>query len=265
MKSLISWITIPSIFLCVSQAMAAGVFMEKDGVVVIDVEAEPAKGSWAVEKSLDGFLGESYYRAKSNGNAGADALNYEIIITNPGKYQLVVRNRIASGSSSTENNDSFLKMSGKPVAGGYSIKTNGWEKFYVNAKGLNKWTWETSTKDFDAQAFRQEFTAGKHTVGISRRSANHAVDRLALFKYEDHAWSAATGKATADTELDALPLSLKEGEVVSLSRNPHSIGLSATGTTALFHGKNAIFVGNEKALFYLNGRQEGWKSIPGSK
>jgi len=49
----------------------------------------------------------------------------------------------------------------------------------------NRWYWRAATVDFVGRPIRQFFPAGEHTMQISGRSRGHAIDRIALYAYED--------------------------------------------------------------------------------
>jgi len=47
------------------------------------------------------------------------------------------------------------------------------------------WSWSARTVDHVANPVRQFFSQGDHTIEISGRSFGHAIDRIALYRYED--------------------------------------------------------------------------------
>jgi len=159
--------------------------IEKDGLVVGEVEMVPTTGDWVLKTDLDGFSGDSYY--EWNGaqlrNGGTGILEFPITITNPGNYQLMIRNRICRGDKATEHNDSFVRMSGVAISGEHMINKNTWYKSYQNGLGLGRWGSQSSIVDGNPQPLRQYFSAGEHTIQISGRSPGHGVDRFVLFKY----------------------------------------------------------------------------------
>lgn len=163
------------------------VFLENNGLVVMDVESMPAEDGWTEKTDIADFKGESYYEwTGSNhfnkGNAGKGAITYTFRITSPGNYQMRWRNRIAVGESNTEHNDSWMRLAtGEDIIGEEPL--SGWTKVYTNNR--TNWTWDARTVDHVGNPLRQYFSSGDHTIEISGRSAGHAIDRIALFKYEE--------------------------------------------------------------------------------
>src|SRR5687767_14977363 len=88
----------------------AQTFLEQNGEVVIEVEAEPATGSWQVLTNIPGYTGTSFYRwdGAQLSQGGTGLLTYQIQIQNPGNYQFMFRSRITIGTDDKEHNDTFV-------------------------------------------------------------------------------------------------------------------------------------------------------------
>lgn len=170
-----------------SLSAVAATYLEEDGVVIFEVEEANVPGKWIVGSRTAGYTGNGYLEWNGEQRYGAGAaedgkITYRIRISNPGNYQFRWRNRINRGNQNTEHNDSFLRLpSGANVADEYPI--GNWTKVYMNK--ANTWSWNTGTKDHDWQLIRQYFNAGDHLVQISGRSPGHAIDRIALYKYDE--------------------------------------------------------------------------------
>ena len=147
---------------------------------------EPAEG-WEVRTEIEGFRGDGYFEwIGANSfplpSAGKGATKYYFRIETAGNYQMRWRNRIAVGDSNTEHNDSWLRLAtGTDVPEEHPL--NGWTKVYSN--NLGSWSWNSSTVDHEGLAIRQFFSQGDHTLEISGRSQGHAIDQIALYRYED--------------------------------------------------------------------------------
>lgn len=173
-----------------AQAAAAAegdVFIEKEGVVVMEVESMPAQGGWTESTEIDGYRGDSYYvwtgpdHFKKD-SAGNGAIKYTFRITTPGNYQMRWRNRITIGESNTEHNDSWVRLAtGQDIVDEEPL--SGWTKVYTNNR--TNWVWDARTVDHVGNPIRQYYSSGDHTLEISGRSAGHAIDRIVLFKYDE--------------------------------------------------------------------------------
>ncbi len=165
-----------------TQASANPVFIEQNGLVVIERESLPAIGQWSEETSIPGFTGRSYYIWRGDNffnpaNAGRDTMRYSFRINTPGVYRLRWRSYIGVGNLGSEYNDTWIRFpTGQNVSGEQAL--NGWTKIYQGQ--LNTWSWDAWTVDFNPQAIRQFFGAGEHFFEVSGRSTGHAIDRIVL-------------------------------------------------------------------------------------
>jgi len=212
-----------------SQGLAAQetIFVEDNGLVVMDVESVTAAPGWAVKTEIAGFKGASYFEwvgpdRFAPGAAGDGKVTYHFRISTPGNYELRWRNRIAHGDSATESNDSWLRFpSGTNITDEHPL--SGWTKGYMN--GLNAWTWTVTTVDHVALPIRQYFDAGDHTFEISGRSAGHAIDRIVLFQYETNTFSHGKFESYAESsKINADPNPKNPNPSQNPSQNHATIG-----------------------------------------
>ncbi len=195
----------------------AATFAEKNGVVMMEVESSAPKGGWKLQRSLSGYSGSGYYiwtgtDAFSKGSAGRGAITYTFRIAKAGNYQMRWRSRIGKGTSRTEHNDSWVRFpTGKNVRGEQAL--SGWTKVFMNTR--DKWVWQSATVDRVGKSVRQYFSAGVHTVQISGRSSGHAIDKIALYRYDSVSFSAS--------KFDSLPNSGTGASTSAPSRNPEPI------------------------------------------
>jgi len=154
-----------------ASAPLAGVFQESGGIVVVEVEAEPAVPSWVSETGLAGYTGSAYHTWRGSdlfNSPGTAILRYDINISTPGRYTLAIRNRHDHLDSTLEN-DCFTRMDG-----------GTWIKTYSSTRG--QWTWHTVHEDGGNHLTPEyDLTAGAHTFEISARSANYSIDRFHLY------------------------------------------------------------------------------------
>ncbi len=197
-------------------------FVEKDGILVVEIESVNVSSGWSKGSTVAGFTGSAYYQYTGSNkfNApGSGLLQYKIYITNPGTYHFRWHNKIMVGTSNTDSNDSWLRIpdaddffakrntSIKYPKGGKFVQSKtitegsssgGWMKVYCS--GTTSWTWSCRTSDSDAHEIYATFSkAGVYTVQISARSNGHAVDRFVLFKDSNYSVSQATNKALNET------------------------------------------------------------------
>ena len=149
---------------------------------------------------MPSLVGSEMCIRDSVSTAGRGTLTYRFRIEEAGNYELIWRSRIGIGTNPTEHNDSWVRFpTGQNVAGEQAI--NGWVKVFMNR--INSWYWRAVTVDFVGRPIRQFFPAGEHTIQISGRSRGHAIDRIALFAYEDVRFS--------ESLFDSLPQSPMSG------------------------------------------------------
>jgi len=192
-------------------------FAEQGGLVVIEMEsAEARPANWVLgpdesptSPNIDNpgaasngqFLvweGNQFLSTPGNG-----LMTYPIEISNPGTYRFQWRSQVGNGTSSTEHNDSWLKIEADAFfgekAGGVIVCPkgldpaqndcagnepegaggNGWFKIY--SSGSTNWTWSSNTSDNDPHQIFARFDApGTYNILVSARSSSHLIDRMVL-------------------------------------------------------------------------------------
>ncbi len=148
-------------------------FLEEGGAVVIEIESAPAAPGWTEESSLAGFAGTSYYRWTGPNHfstPGHGILAYDIEITTPGDYRLLLHNRHDHPQIDQEN-DVWVRMDGGP-----------WFKLYSNNGNstVGVWNWHSKFDlDVDVDA-HFELSSGAHRLEFSGRSHGFMLDRFHL-------------------------------------------------------------------------------------
>jgi hypothetical protein len=198
-----------------AQAELSGFFDEVDGRVIIEAESigglpaqwEDQSGTTAPSindpqaATGSGFI---IWEGSQNLNApGNGLLVYPIRINTPGEYRFCWRSQVGNGTSSTDHNDSWLKIDSDAFFGrnnsdevvcpkGLDPTENscqggvpngsgseGWFKVY--SSGTTDWTFSTRTSDNDPhQIFARFDRPGQYAIRVSARSSFHALDRFTL-------------------------------------------------------------------------------------
>lgn len=176
---------LPALLLFI-QSSSANPFIESDGFVFFEAEDAVFSGDWVFTTELNHFSGDGYLvwdgpDLFNPAGAGRDTISYQFEITTPGNYELRWRTRIAKGDSNTEANDSYVRFpSGVNVAGEEPMF--GWTKVFMGHHGA--WFWDARVNDHVGANARQFFSAGTHVMEVSGRSNGHAIDKMALYRYE---------------------------------------------------------------------------------
>ncbi|MEM9160003.1 MAG: hypothetical protein AAGB46_13235 [Verrucomicrobiota bacterium] len=204
-----------------------GAFLESNGVLVFDIESMDPPEPWAEETSVEGYLGEGYFRGTTAdyfNTPEQGLLRFPIYIETGGRYQFQFRSKIGHGTSYTESNDSFVRLTDandvvvSPVPNhNETTWPTTWYKAYMNRFN---WSWHASNKDGDdSRSLSWQLSGGAlYYFELSQRSKDHLVDRIALWDHARHDLaSKVTGKDTDDAAFDALPLSERKVDKVGYS------------------------------------------------
>ena len=178
-------------------------FTESNGRLVVEIESEAAGGDWSAESSIFGFSGDSYrvWRGQNNFKESeavrGNAVTYHFTITTPGNYEFRWRSRNTIGLDPTEHNDGWIRFSegARNINGEHFL--DGWTKAFMGQ--VAQWSWDARTVDGQSRKIRQFFAAGDYTIDISGRSNGHAVDRFALFQYDNFDFNVADFDATPES------------------------------------------------------------------
>lgn len=183
--------------LILSAALAAAegpVYVEDDGLVVIEMETALPAAGWEVRTDKAGYAGSGYgffTGANSYGGASGSAIEFRILITTGGRYTMHFRCSNEGAERHDLNNDLWAQMDDGPT--------------YKTFQASEPWKWGAR---FDhhplgkPEAF-YELDPGLHTLRLSGRSHGFHVDRVVLFLGERKA--AAHDLATPETRGIPLP------------------------------------------------------------
>ena len=208
---------------------SSGAFLESDGLIVIEMESLNAPADWQL-KPGDGAIG-SYVEWTGNNNfnnQGEGLITAKIVISDPGTYRFDWRNSIRAGTSTTDSNDSWLKILADNFYGFRSSDNsvvcpadqestnqcigdrpegstgNGWFKVYRSGGSALDWRWSARTSDSDGHPIFADFNqAGEYEIQISGRSKNHAIDRLVLFRSNNVSGNITENFATSNERLES--------------------------------------------------------------
>ncbi len=209
---------------------AAGAVEEEDGIALWEAESIPVQGEWKLEQQVKGYSGNGYYNWKGADyfkKPGNGILRYKVKVSKAGNYQFLFRTK-NTFEISGEHNDSWVQLpSGENVAGEEPLNKD-WVKVFQSQH--RKWSWQARTVDHVDRPIRVYLEAGVHEVLLSGRSHGHAIDRIALFRYEEVNFS--------EDKFDGLPNSKQVGGEQVLHAWPLTIGTHSITATP-FTGKNA--------------------------
>ncbi len=154
-------------------ALGVRPFVERDGLLVVEIESAPLADGWRLETEMAGYSGDGYYTWRGPnrfGEPGTGVLAYPVRITTPGRYSFRLHNR-HDEPDHTECNDVYVRLGG-----------DEWVKVFSHKAG--EWNW-VSRKDFGHNSPKPNATydllAGDHTFYLSGRSANFSIDRFHLY------------------------------------------------------------------------------------
>jgi hypothetical protein len=144
--------------------LEAPLFVEEDGLVVMEAESHPPVKGWTRKTEPAGFSGSGYLKAEGGG-----LMCFPIFISTPGRYTMNLHNRHDHDRGDLEN-DAFVRMDDGPF-----IKC-----FSSPAK---QWTWASTLEYSGDRKVPPEYdlAVGLHRLEIRQRSENFMIDRIALF------------------------------------------------------------------------------------
>ncbi len=167
----------------------AGIWIEEDGMVVIECEdTDSDYDKWvlhtdnSVHDFVDGFTGDGCLQFTGNQekSGGVNSiLSYKILITNPGTYRLYMHGLEAplETGEGDKANDCYLAMLGQDGC-------EGTLKKFVRLGSSYVWTWkirlECSHHSFSDPVYQLD--AGVHELQIAGRSKNFFIDRVVIAK-----------------------------------------------------------------------------------
>jgi len=193
---------------------SSGAFIEENGLIVVEMESLDLPQGWTAKNDDANAIGRYIEWTNSNSlqNPGNGMIVLKVIINNPGTYRFIWRNSIRDGNSTTDANDSFLKIlannfygfrqrdqstvcpRGQPISNACDgqfpegASADGWFKVYRSGGTPPDWRWSASTSDRDPHGVYADFNStGEYEIQISGRSRFHAIDRFVLFRSRNDA------------------------------------------------------------------------------
>lgn len=152
---------------------AQNAFIEKDGIIIMEIESHPLIDTWAEETKIEGFSGESYYRWNGSnfytGPPGFGEMEFTFKINRSGKYKVYMHNR-RDHDEFDKANDIWFKMN-----------DHSYEKMFADIESWNKWGYimhiEGGSNNFSLDT-------GLHKLYIQPRSSDFIIDRI-IIVHED--------------------------------------------------------------------------------
>ncbi|MEO1680478.1 MAG: hypothetical protein AAFU80_20220, partial [Pseudomonadota bacterium] len=201
------------------------VFVEEGGIVVIEMESAadfgPLPEGWETastyDSSRDGagnvdnpsgatggdfiiWQGDQFFGNTSNGH-----ITYKVQINEIGTYRFEWRSQVGEGDTTSEHNDTWLKIEGDAFWGqkfrsdstvrpkGVSRAENDWPDgstapngssangFFKIYHGTQDWNFGGFTSDHDGHLIYARFDEpGIYDITIAARSSHHVIDRMVL-------------------------------------------------------------------------------------
>lgn len=216
-------IALAPISLC---ADAPLIYLEEEGLAVIEIESQPAPEGWEVRDDFPEARGKAYrWMGEPHlAEPGQGRMAFPVRVCRPGLYRLVIRDAMPeaferSGSNSwvrvawsetvqffaVQGDDYFMPTStvypagvGKePLPAGSTY--DGWFKVY----SMRDWNWNAWTGDDDGHKLMVRVKEpATLQIEISARAPGHTLDRMVLFdvsRYGFDPWH------TDGSDLSALP------------------------------------------------------------
>ncbi len=212
------------------QASCDGVFVEQNGLVIMEVESAPVSDDWTFRTDQAGYTGTGYYEWKyDNPNniidgAGGGILTYPIQITQTGVYRFLYR---TSAPHPTEHNDAWIRFRDNEVeartdAGDViDLGQDTWFKVY-QGRGNDEWNYAAHTQEGPHQVYALIDTPGTYRLEVSGRSTLFKMDRMSLYHFDTVSYGVATNISTGESQC-LLPVELTsfsgivDGDAVALS------------------------------------------------
>lgn len=211
-------------------ASCDGVFVEQNGLVIMEVESAPVSDDWTFRTDLTGYTGTGYYEWKYDNpnnvidSAGGGILTYPIQITQTGVYRFLYR---TAAPHPTEHNDAFIRFRDNEVEarteGGdvIDLGQDTWFKVY-QGRGNDEWNYAAHTEDGPHQVYALIDTPGTYRLEVSGRSTLFKMDRMSLYHFDTVSYGVATNISTGESQC-LLPVELTsfsglvDGDAVALS------------------------------------------------
>lgn len=198
-----------------------GVFVEDNGLVIMEVESAPAAGDWSLQTGLGDYTGSGYYEWKHADSSmtiespGLGILTYSIQISKTGTYRFLYR---TSAPHVTEHNDAFIRFRDNEVeartdAGDvFDLGQDTWFKVF-QGRGNNEWNYSAHVEGDPHQIYAIIDTPGVYRLEVAGRSTLFKMDRMSLYHFDTVSWGTATNISTSESEC-LLPVELTSFDAV---------------------------------------------------
>ena len=252
------------LFLFLLSISAQKVFVEENSRVIVEMESGTTTG-WQLGTTTVGASNIQYIYGINEylSSPGNFKLVYKIRINNKGTYRFVWHSKVGNGTSSTEHNDSWLRIVDASLFFAYKdgvtlrpkgfcindcpegAGKEGWFKTYSH--GTTNWTWNTATNDKNPFSIYARFdNPGIYTVEVSMRSNYQYLDRFVLFNEAVNTLASSTNLALPESTIESPNALQKIREPQYLYRlDPTKKKLtSQTENEWILFNSNGIRIGN---------------------
>ncbi len=217
--------------LSVGATLGAGVFQEKDGLLVMEAESAQAVKGWVSETTPEGFTGASFYKCTVNAFGKPTAeLIYRFNITSPGTYKLLLHSRKPGIGRDDEANDCWTKLVGYVGFRGSYTKT-----FLSGKQDLWGWAGTHVMPDHTLVGAFYTLDAGEYEFRIAARSKDYMVDRIVLYDHTSVSVATARDLGNAESSTAPMPARAAKGKRVLRAkvsgelRQWHKVTIAFTG------------------------------------
>lgn len=173
------------------------IWIEKDGVVVIEPEQGALPNGWItrpadfnIDPTMSGSLGDGWLEwsgAQYYGNTAKEAdanavITYTFEIETEGDYVFRWRSKQYNRGTFDAGNDTFVRFNSGTTPNGFEDFGN-FTKVWVQSK--KDWSWNTTfepahSKHHGSGNARRHYKTGTHSIQLAARSPGHAIDRIVL-------------------------------------------------------------------------------------
>lgn len=186
------------------------IFVEQDGLLVVEMESvDRLPDGWKVANSKFDPTGSGYIYwsgKQSTKEPSGNIIAYTIEINNPGTYRFDWRVAVGTGNSTSEHNDTWLRINadyfyGERFDGSSRVRprpycetdamvncprgSSGDGFFKIYGGLLDQFQWKSFTNDGAGHYIYARFDkAGIYEIEIDARSSNHLIDRMVMYRQD---------------------------------------------------------------------------------
>lgn len=211
-------VTIDNFTEVIEDSETEGVYLENNGLVIMEMENTPSSlGLWNEETSYGNFTGDGYLQFTGNSPVNGppnSPLEYKFKINQPGLYYLHLRaaRDTTNGQPNDQSNDAYVRVEGDYNEGPNAGNTHGDDaplsmlmsntKFFGG--NANSFAWASGNRldpggETNKRVAVYDFKAGEeYTLVVSGRSQWFSLDRI-VFRHESVSASGAQNLRTAES------------------------------------------------------------------